>query len=622
VTGGRGGRSAVLPGGDWQPIERFAAGGAGTVVRFVEEASGSAREFDFAALPVESEVQRWLAGAFARRVGPRSGVKRVKSATAIYGVCRLLAKLLAESPVPVPGPEQITAAHMAQFVLRYAGMSTGRTNRIELRALLRDDPHLPQPARERLLAGRIEEISPEDRDPVVACADREWQLLVTALRRDVRKGRDRIRAGRALLDRFRSGELDGGAQERFGSLLDAFDRTGGLPRKADGRLPDWVSRAGGLAGVSNRLCLTVRETTAFCLLLTALTGENFGTVAAWPAVSHHPGGLAGTDGLVVLLEQVKPRRGPDHEHRVRALEDVPGGLADLLTGEEGEERLFRSPARLYRLLIDLTEVPRRFSGGQAAFTTHAPGHGKFLTGVTGDQVRQWRVAAGFPCSPAAAAAGDGAMPLIEVARIRQTVIERARRPISQTRTTMNDHYLARSQNVHDDSRIVVADALRGEVAKARSAQAVTVFTTAFMTRFAADPAGAAAEADLDEPTLEQMASGERDTAVTACADHLSGPHTPAGIACTASFLACLDCPNARALPHHLPAQLAMADHIRQLRPHLDPPLWQMRYEPRLRQLEQIFRSYTPAELDRARQAVTKPTRGLVGDVLTGRWDLR
>jgi hypothetical protein len=53
--------------------------------------------------------------------------------------------------------------------------------------------------------------------------------------------------------------------------------------------------------------------TAFALMLTAVTGENFGTVAAWPAASFRPDGGAGE---VALIEASKPRRGLDREHMV------------------------------------------------------------------------------------------------------------------------------------------------------------------------------------------------------------------------------------------------------------------------------------------------------------------
>lgn len=242
--GGRGGWRARLPEQGWEPVARWPADGEGLVVRFVEEAGGRCRLFDFSRLPVEAGVARWLAAAFARRTGPRSGVKRLRSAQAIYEVCRLLGKVLAEAGPAVSGPEQVTGAHIKAFMMRHAGMSSGRTDLIELRALPREDPRLPEQTRAVLLAGRVPDTQAADRCPVLGYDDRQWHLIMTALRGDLRAARDRIRVGRAVLDRYRAGLLPAGSEQAvLGAVLDVFERTGDVPRYADGS----ASRA-GLAG--------------------------------------------------------------------------------------------------------------------------------------------------------------------------------------------------------------------------------------------------------------------------------------------------------------------------------------------------------------------------------------
>jgi hypothetical protein len=86
---------------------------------------------------------------------------------------------------------------------------------------------------------------------------------------------------------------------------------------------------------------------------------------------------------VTLVEQVKPRRGPEHEHMVTALEDLPAALAGVLRTEEADGRLFRSPARLYRLLADLTACSRRHCASTSAFSAFGSRAGGFidLTGI-------------------------------------------------------------------------------------------------------------------------------------------------------------------------------------------------------------------------------------------------
>ncbi len=615
MTGSRGGRAAALPDAAWQPPQRVPADGAVMTVTFVEESGARSQVFDFSRLPGEPGIQRWLAAAFARRTGPRSGVKRLESARGIYGACRRLAAVLAAAETPPSTPAALTSAHIAAFSLRYAAMPTGRYDLITLRALLREDSDLPAAALAALLGGRLPAPRP-DRNRAAAYTGQELQLIMTAVRADVRRARDRISAGRALLARWRAGQLPGDSVEAgLGELLDVFDRTGDVPRHPSGDPLPRVTQAGGVDVVAASLCLTADEMTAFGLLLAAQTGQNFGTIAAWPAASYQPG------GPVTLIEQVKPRRGPEREHMVIALEDLPPSLAGVLSEAGPEDPLFRSPLRAYRLLVDLTECSRRRLGTPAAFTAFSARGGGLIDGLRQDHVYQWARGHEFPTA-AVPPERSGGRPAISVRRIRQTVIEATRHPVAHTRATMNDHYLARSASVRARSQAVVGDALRGEVARAREAQAVPVLTAAFIARFRHDPAAAATEAGMKIDGLRQMIGGDKDTAVTACTDHLSGPHTQPGQPCTASFLTCLDCPNARALPRHLPLQLAMADHLAGLRPHLDPALWHARYGPRLGQLQQILGCYTAAERDQARTAITSQQRSFIADVATGQWDLR
>ncbi|MGH9056683.1 MAG: hypothetical protein ACRDYY_12610 [Acidimicrobiales bacterium] len=110
--------------------------------------------------------------------------------------------------------------------------------------------------------------------------------------------------------------------------------------------------------------------------------------------------------------------------------------------------------------------------------------------------------------------------------------------------------------------------------------------------------------------------------MAACTGRRNAPGGEAGELCTASFLVCLDCGNARALPRHLPVQIAMADRLTGLANHLDPQVWHVRYEPRLGQLRHILAQHTDAELARAAGAITPEHVALVDDVLAGRWDLR
>lgn len=612
----RGGRRASFPEAGWEPGPRLAGGDhPGTWVRFTEELSGKVAEFDFTALPVAPVIQHWMARALARSTGPRSGVKRIGSARGHYFWLTAFARCIAETEPAVLAPAELDARHIADFRAGFSGKSMPREAVKGLRVVLRGDPDLPEAARAELFDTRLPEAGRPS--PVTAYSDADWQVIMTGLRRDVRGARDRIRAGREVLARFRSGEIGAGhADFDLGRMLDQFDRTSDCPRYTPSCHVPAVYQLGGFRTVALHLCMSLREATAFWLLLAALTGENAGTIAEWPAVHQRPGGT-GQPG-VVLVEESKPRRGPEREHMVAALEDVPPSLTGLLEAEDEDHRLFRSPLRVYLLLLELGEVARRHARSGSPFTAFGPkgGTGRWTATVSS---KLWAAEHGFPRWRQAT---PGSLPAISTRRIRQTVIEQRRRPVAHTRQTMNDHYLARSSDVQAESRTVVGAALREQVEAARAGLQMPVFTAGFLARARDDLPAAAAEAGLDPDVLAGLASGARDTALAGCTDHRASPHAPAGMPCPASFLTCLDCPNARALPRHLPVQIAVADQIKQLRAHMDPATWRARYGPRLDQLAGIITAYTAAEQQQARQALDARQRQLVDDLLDGRLDLR
>jgi hypothetical protein len=586
-------------------------------MRFIEESGGKEKTFDFGEFPLELRMREWFARVLTRRTGARSAVKRVATAAGYYFVLRLFAVSLSESAVPPRSPDELTAEHLVAFQAARSDLKALVTYIENLRSLLRDDPEISPQFRTALIRTQVPGGPAGDFAKDGAYADADLQQILTAVRRDIRVARDRVRAGRLLLDRYRSGDLVDPKESRIAVLLDIFDQTGDLPRLRSGRIETRVTRAGGGTRLAERLCLSAHEVTAFALLLTALTGQNFGTVAAWPAVSYRPDGN-GTGPGVALVEAVKPRRGPEREHMVIALEDLPAGLSEVLSDSTGDDRLFRSPLRVYQLLVELTELSRRHGGHRNACGAYLMTPGprdtkRWIDTVRPHHLHRWARSRGFNSSGA---------PTVEVRRLRQTVIEHTRRPIAQTSTTMNDDYLMPSRAVQRDSKQVITAALDDEVAKARSRQAIPVLTTAFLQRAERNPAVAATEAGLDEDALKRLVNGEQDTVLASCTDHLSGPHTEPGTPCSASFFACLSCVNARALPHQLPVQITAADRIAALRPHVDPRTWRVRYEPLLQQLDDVIAAYPAAERDNARAAATDTHRQLVDNLLNGALDLR
>jgi hypothetical protein len=127
---------------------------------------------------------------------------------------------------------------------------------------------------------------------------------------------------------------------------------------------------------------------------------------------------------------------------------------------------------------------------------------------------------------------------------------------------------------------------------------------------------------MDPTDLSALVDGGKDTVALACTDFHRSPLGEAGGTCVASFLDCLGCPNARALPHQLPIQLGLHGRLTDLRHHIAAPEWSARYATATRQLDDIIRHYTASERDRARTAITSAHLQIIDDLIEGRWDLR
>ncbi|ABL79467.1 conserved hypothetical protein (plasmid) [Nocardioides sp. JS614] len=610
-----GGQPATLPPAGWAPRPRL--GPDGESVLFLDETSGRSTLFEFTDLPVAEPIRRWLAERVAGQFTTRSTVKRLPTARSLVDTARHFAVVLSEHPVTVRRPEDVVAEHLLAFRRRYEHLKPRTVSGYveNLRRLLRDDERLSPDARAGLAAIRVRAMSRRDITKR-GYTEVEWQEILTAVRHDVRAARDRIHASWRLLVRYRAGELPTGSEDvTLGRLLDGFERTGQLPRKVDTNGTPDVHRCGGLVKVAGMLCLSPDELAAFALLLVSLTGQNYGTIAAWPAAHFRPdGGL--TDEGLALVESCKPRRGPDREHMVIALED-------LITGGDREHRWSRSPLRVYRMLLDLGDTARRLSNSRGLFTgriakrtVHTPS--PWITALTSQHVQRWAAARGFPTATFAV---PGGKPVVSVRRLRLTAIERRRRPVAHTAATMRDTYLMPHPAVQAESHAVVAATLDSEVSKARDHARVPVFTQNFVDLARSDPQAAAQQAGMSTKQLAGLLDGSKDTVLASCQDHRASPYDPPGAACSASFLACLDCANARALPHQLPIQLAAIDALEQLRPHLPPALWARRYAPRLDQLRDITAGFQPAEIDHARAGISDGHRQRVSDLLEGRWDL-
>jgi hypothetical protein len=220
------GRRASQPPPDWDPPERLVITPDTCTVLFIEEKGRRSRLFDFTTLPVTPQLQHWMARCFARATGPRAGAKRLATANAYYALFVVLARVLAAAQPPPTSAGGITPGHVAAFRLTLSPAAFNNSIH-RLRTLVRHDDDLSAETRRDICAGRLPR-RPEAKTR--AYTEEERQQILTAARSDIRIARDRIRAGRELLKRYRRGEIEEADRGEFrtGRALDVLDRTGDL----------------------------------------------------------------------------------------------------------------------------------------------------------------------------------------------------------------------------------------------------------------------------------------------------------------------------------------------------------------------------------------------------------
>ncbi len=143
-----------------------------------------------------------------------------------------------------------------------------------------------------------------------------------------------------------------------------------------------------------------------------------------------------------------------------------------------------------------------------------------------------------------------------------------------------------------------------------------------MERARTDPEAVAAANGLDAETLKRLLAGELDTVLGACVDNRNGPHGPPGQPCPASFMLCLGCECARALPKHLPVQILVHDGLRERRSQMSALEWARRFAAPHAQLSDLLDQHDATAIADARDSITASDRALVDRFLGRELDLR
>ncbi len=462
----------------------------------------------------------------------------------------------------------------------------------------------------------------------------ETQRILNAARRDVRAATTRIRGNRERLRRWRNGELHDDIElARTGELLDYVDQHLDVPRYTRSTAPlRWVAQRGTVEDHLTALHLSGVEAAAFAVLLAGLTGHNKDSLVAASATHHRPDGYTGGTGTAIIALD-KPRRGtrrhmdvpltstqPPTEH------DQPLATQDHIDAEHGGLDL-HSPFGVYTLLVELAAPGRRHLDTDRLFAWYCPTGGGparpgrgLRTHVDSCLIRKWARRHDLPVDPGEGRSSGAAQLSVSLRRLRLTYLELAQRPVAHADSTLANEYLARNRGNLAEYQQVVAAALREQVSNARARARMQPITEQEVAESHAHPERVAARHRIDTATLRGMLAGELDTVLGACIDHTHSPHATPGQPCRASFMLCLSCPCARALPSHLPVQVRVHDELERRRAAVTPLRWAQRFAVPYTQLSDLLDRAGTTAVSAARNAITAAERELVDRFLARELD--
>lgn len=587
------GHPARQPDPAWRPVSRR----RGLIVTFVSEDGTQSKDFDFGSLPGPHGVRHDFAAAFEDATGVLGVSKRLRGAGALWQSARHACYWLAENRPGLQGLAGLSASD-ARLLALSCRVPSGPGPLHSLKTLLRCSPVVSDEARQAFTRVRHPKTNIA-RQPYSA---EEMRRITVVARGMVRRARARSRTHWAMVADYRAGRFDhlpsADPDRSLAEVLAHCAREGDFPRTASGARASVTRRAVSAAGgcrLQSLLHVSPGEAWAFGVLLAGLTGLNLSTLDALPA-PHRPASSPDEPGIVFVSAD-KPRRGR------RSVMTVPvTALRPELRPLSGENRRaavantsLTTAYGVFMLLLELTEPARALTGSQNAFIYYSaqPDHaerklfGYGISSTAGGVNARRRWLAPWLTGDAE---HDGLLLGISMDRLRKTYLEQVRQPTSHAPTTLA-RYLNRMDPVRNEGFQIVAEALDDQVARALARRSMTV-----------------------QPDTHDDGSGQ-DAVLGLCADF---EHSPIdGQRCRQSFMACLDCGNARAFPRHLPVQLVVADRLRGLRQEMPLGRWIADHAGPLAQLDDIFAEYEQAQLTAARANITDDDHRTVNLLLTG-----
>ena len=182
-------------------------------------------------------------------------------------------------------------------------------------------------------------------------------------------------------------------------------------------------------------------------------------------------------------------------------------------------------------------------------------------------------------------------------------------------------YRGPDPQTHEQARPVVVQGLSDAVTDAKRRVAARV-SESEAEAARTDPAPLAARLGVTEERVTALLEGGLDTATAACLDMTHSPHeVDEGGLCTASFLACVECPNAVATPDHVPRIVATREALVVAARSSPAPVREQHYANLVDAFDDLLRRVGEPDVKRARAAVTPADIEAVTQLLDRRLDI-
>ncbi|MFE7277840.1 hypothetical protein [Streptomyces sp. NPDC057623] len=624
------GRPSALPPDGYEAPEPVTKGIGGSLVVAFHGDDNRRASFAVGDLPMPG----WhplLAEALALRIGPSGDIRTLAGAKDSWRALASWARFLART-VPRPDiPEELTRAHVDAFHKRAdATARTRYSDMLEMR-LQFEDKHL----KGRLPADAWDAFNrrlPKPRSEAVGgYSVSELDRLTAAARADTARVVRRIRAGEELVRRLAedAGQVEPQRRE-LAEALAAMAATGEVPQ-----LEFSLDLRRRRIELASHLFLTWRDMAPLMALLALVTERNGETLKELP-VKHRI-----LEDRAVELVVVKRRRGAKKWFETVTWEIGP------------KERELHTPGGLYLLLLELTARSRGVCGSLLAFCiwrNGIEGRDEHFAPFESDlsdggriAMSDWAAARPKPVladpppaaktkkekagKPVKEPVSSGPAPLrVTFNRIKTSVDARRTKQLgghlpssakSNTAQTLFTNYLKPDEATREWAEEVMTEALEDAEQAAWDAHAAAVGRRGEPTVIPdAESPEQLQDAGLPAQTARDLASGDLDTAWTACGDHDHHPET--GAVCGDSFLACFQCGNCLVTRTHLPKLLGLLQGLGVMRQRMSEDVWWKRYGPTwVAVRHDILAKFTPAEVDKVRQ---QPLPDALLDLVEAPWE--